>query len=591
MLARDLLPSPLIKAHERKAVPLAREESPNGRTARVIGVLVVWYLGNLVLRLGGKRYEDYRRRRTLRTFRELGMVWRHVASTVSMRTPGANADFQKALLDMPSQAAAQPFDEVLPVLREDLPAPLEEIFEAIEDQPFAATTVSQIHRARLRKEGAWVAVKIQHSLAAQVFERDLRLFRRMVRLANWLRFKPGMRWGDLAYELSEMVARELDYSYEASALQTLRHNLRGLPVYVPAAFGEYCGKRVLVMEFIQGALLSDVIQMRGTDPLRAGKWLAENKIDLDKVATSLFTIVYRQIFEDNFFHGDMRTGKIILLRNSNIALIDCIRVGNLDRESLDTQRLFFRDLAHGEYGTAAEIYFLMGFRLPKINLSKIKEQILRTWRPWETVNHVLTLPYGERAFTNMMHEVQWITAQAGFSAQWSLFKLQWALVHLDVALIHLSPSFDYLKALRDYLETSDDRKYMGKLRQMPERLANAFITLQALPKRMEEYTIFQETMMRRQAQVAHGTTTTMDAVLASMLGLLVFALFLLLVVMLPIVVEPLLPAYQAVLGGQLNGLVDHLMMEFPWQTRLIGYGACVMLMVAGQLMKKRARSN
>ena len=131
---------------------------------------------------------------------------------------------------------------------------------------------------------------------------------------------------------------------------------------------------------------------------------------------------------------------------------------------------------------------------------------------------------------------------------------------------------------------------MKKVKQMPERLAEAYITLQNLPSRMEEYTIFQETMMRRQAQVAHGTTTTMDAVLASAMGWLCFCLILGLLLLFPTVADFALPIYQRLLGAQLEGLLTHLVNEFPWQTRALAYGAGLVLLLAARIFKKHART-
>ena len=47
------------------------------------------------------------------------------------------------------------------------------MFEPFEERPFAAASIGQLHRARLRAGGVWVAVKVQRPHIRAVVERDL----------------------------------------------------------------------------------------------------------------------------------------------------------------------------------------------------------------------------------------------------------------------------------------------------------------------------------------------------------------------------------------------------------------------------------
>ena len=60
--------------------------------------------------------------------------------------------------------------------------PIEQYFSEFDDRPFAAVPIGQVHRAQLRQEGVWVAVKVQQPYSAELFERDLVLIRRFARL-------------------------------------------------------------------------------------------------------------------------------------------------------------------------------------------------------------------------------------------------------------------------------------------------------------------------------------------------------------------------------------------------------------------------
>ena len=82
----------------------------------------------------------------------------------------------------------------------------------------------------------------------------------------------------------------------------------------------------------------------------------------------------------------------------------------------------------------------------------------------------------------------------------------------------------------------------------------------------------------------------MDAVVASALGWLCFCLVIGLLLLFPIVADFALPLYQWLLGAQLEGLIMHLVHEFPWQTRALAYGAGLLFLLAARILKKHART-
>src|SRR4029077_2661552 len=77
----------------------------------------------------------------------------------------------------------------------------------------------------------------------------------------------------------------------------------------------YCGKRVLVMEFIDGIKFTRV-----GAPEMAG-------IDRRSVARILTTAMAKQIFVDRLFHADPSPGNLMILGSSQVAFLDFGAVG------------------------------------------------------------------------------------------------------------------------------------------------------------------------------------------------------------------------------------------------------------------------
>ncbi len=288
--------------------------------------------------------------------------------------------------------------------------------------------------------------------------------------------------------------------------------LTGRPVHVPQVYETYCSQRILVMQFVQGALLSGCIWMQHHYPDRLKTWLDQNNIDLEVVGDLLFQIVCRQVFEHNFFHSDMHTGNIILLKNIHIAFIECRNAGSLEVEGLTKQKMFLHALTEGEYTTAAEIYFLMVTQLPRIDLNKVKDQLLRIWRVWETRVHIKELPFSQKSLTYLTGQTYRIFNDSMFSPLWSYSKLIRTWAHLDNALAYLFPTFNYVKKMRAYFHEEQKRKTADNINRLPERTASAAAAIAKMPKRIASYSLFLEIIMRREAKVISGSASKIDAI-------------------------------------------------------------------------------
>ena len=144
---------------------------------------------------------------------------------------------------------------------------------------------------------------------------------------------------DFAFdELREQSAQLVNLQYEASAIRRMRKRLRGQRIAVPELLDRYCGRRVLVTEFIHAALMGDVLRLRREDPMRADAWLEANNIDLRRVGRRLLFSVYRQIFEHNLYHGDPTPMHIVLLKNNRTALLEFTSTTFTEREYLEIGR-------------------------------------------------------------------------------------------------------------------------------------------------------------------------------------------------------------------------------------------------------------
>jgi ubiquinone biosynthesis protein len=224
------------------------------------------------------------------------------------------------------------FDRTLPlpiaviegVLAKELGEQLSQ-FAVIEPDPLASASIGQVHRGVLTT-GDEVVVKVQRPGAREHFERDLRLLRRLTRVAQVHRLFGLSRelLDDVLSEVEEFTLRELDYLQEAEAQQRFA-TLEIDGAYTPRVYTELSTHRVLTSEFIDGVTLNEIL-----DHLGDRAWLERHRVDRDDLARR---IVHNQLIQAlgyGFFQADPHPANLILMPDGRLGYIDFGIVGELD---------------------------------------------------------------------------------------------------------------------------------------------------------------------------------------------------------------------------------------------------------------------
>jgi ubiquinone biosynthesis protein len=510
------------------------------------------------------------------TFEHLGGLWLKAGQLLSLRVDLFPKEFCQELAQLQNRSSGFPTPIARQIVEAELGAPIEELFDEFAPQPFAVASIGQVYRARLKREQVYVAVKIQKPFSDQLFDRDMMLIRWIVRVLAAVRFRTHMRW-DLGYnELSDVMKEELDYHYEASALRRMKRALRGHKIYVPRLFSRYSSRRVLVTEFIHAILMADYIRMAEDNPARLAAWLEENNVKPRKVARKLIQSMYRQLFENNLFHGDLHPGNIVLLRNSRIALIDFGSTSFTEREYLDKFVMFVQSLATRQYAKAADLSLMLTASLPNnLDVDQVKEDLVRTLRSWATRTLVKQLPYHDKSMDNVTIELVRILVGCRCTMEWGWLRIHRALTTLDTSLVYLYPDVNYTRMLQQYFARAERRRLRALLKAgLPLRILSGYDTQLNIQDRVGEYTLFQGELVRRHAQVFRGSISKVSAVMRAVVQLFGAAVALAGVAGAIVFADQHygLPA-PGVLGPQLTGWIRRIPVLDPsvWITLLLVY--------------------
>jgi len=205
----------------------------------------------------------------------------------------------------------------------------EEVFDGFEREPFAAASLGQVHRARL-KSGEPVAVKIQYPGIDRSIDSDFANLKTMLSTIRLSREQYGEVWNAVE-EVRLHFHREVDYVQEADTIEEFRRLLRDRDdVRIPRVYRDFSTSRVLTMEFIEGQHLRDYLK---------GK---PSQAERDAIGDRLLDLFFRQAFDFGLIHADPHPGNYLFLGDGRIGLLDFGCSKKFDRAFVDEHRKLFK---------------------------------------------------------------------------------------------------------------------------------------------------------------------------------------------------------------------------------------------------------
>jgi predicted unusual protein kinase regulating ubiquinone biosynthesis (AarF/ABC1/UbiB family) len=213
--------------------------------------------------------------------------------------------YREALVKLQEAAPPMPVRTVHAVLAQQLGGRWRDRFREFDDNPAAAASIGQVHRATWR-DGRDVAVKIQYPGAGTALMADLNQLARFARLFAAL--FPGMEVKPLIAELKARAEEELDYALEADAQRTFAAAYADDDqIVVPRVVAS--SPKVIVSEWLEGTPLSRIIA-EGTKEQR------------DRAGLLMTVLHFSGPERAGLLHADPHPGNFRLLPDGRLGVID-----------------------------------------------------------------------------------------------------------------------------------------------------------------------------------------------------------------------------------------------------------------------------
>lgn len=253
------------------------------------------------------------------------------------------------------------------IIQQEWDGDIEDYVQEIEDQPVASASIGEVYKAYLL-DGTPIAIKVQRHRVEEIFRTDFKALRIVFWiLARVTSFGKKSDLGALYRELVEVISKELDFEKELKHSIYFKERYKDWEgVYVPEYYEHLSTRRVMVMEWIEGAKVTD------------SSFIRENNLNREQIAKRVFDIFTDQLISAGMFHADPHSGNLMIRADGTIVMIDFGMVGEIKQGDANNIRMLIQGFILNDYDQVINALEKMDFLLPHANYQKLKRLLNET---------------------------------------------------------------------------------------------------------------------------------------------------------------------------------------------------------------------
>lgn len=393
-------------------------------------VHVVWVLLSFIVWRGAVRLRLVRRPektadRFRRSLERLGGAFVKLGQMLGIRRDLLPEEFVNSLQLLQDRVQPFPSPQARAEIEYRLGKPIDQLFADFDDDPLAAASLAQVHKARLI-DGRDVVVKVRRPDVKKNITQDMRLL--YVALRFVMLMWPGLgryRPVELFRELEHNLRRELDFRIEAHNIQRFSEGMKQFDtVHVPAVVDDLYAESVLITQLSGGCRVDDPKVVDGTR-------LAQNFVD---------AYLY-QFFVMGFFHGDPHPGNLFIRPEGSICFHDFGLVGFLDRKTRRDLGAFVQAMVNGDSAWLVDTYLDLGVVTGEVDKTELRRGIEEMLKEYEV------LPLSEWSFAEAFLEIVRIGRAQNIRLPHNLLVFMRTSFLMESTVRSLDPNYNLVEGL------------------------------------------------------------------------------------------------------------------------------------------------
>jgi len=275
--------------------------------------------------------------------------------------------FIKELSGLVDRVPVMPFSYARTLLNQEWEGGIAGNIQEINETAVASASIGQVYRATLT-DGSDVAIKVQRYRIQDIFYMDFKALKIVFWIiSTFTSFGKQANLSELYQELIIVMEKELDFEQELKYGTYFKKRYKNNSnIHIPAYYEQLCTKKVLVMEWVEGAKITDF------------RFLYKHHINVRETAKVLFDFYMDQFLSNGYFHADPHAGNVLIRQDGKIIIIDFGMIGEIRQQDTHYFKQLIQCFIMDDYDCMIEILDEMNFILPNANRKKLKKILKQT---------------------------------------------------------------------------------------------------------------------------------------------------------------------------------------------------------------------
>jgi ubiquinone biosynthesis protein len=395
---------------------------------------------------------------------ELGPTFIKFGQIMSTRTELLPPGLIEELKKLQDRVPPVSFSQLRPEIEDHCEA-FEDCYQHIDEEPLAAASLAQVHRAQL-KDGTEVVLKIKRPGIDALIETDIAILRSLAERIE--RSFPESRVYNpigLVQDFAEQIRKELDFTKDGKNGERLANNFADWEgIKIPKMYWQYTSRNLLVMEYIEGVRIDqkEKIEEMGIDPVA--------------IAERGFNAYMKQIFEDGFFHGDPHFGNLLITKDGDLAFLDFGIIGVLRPEKQQVYINLLRSIETNDINLLYQTLQDLGADIKPEHEDPLKDDL-----------YILLADYNETRlkefnFSTMVEDLTSVLRKYQLRVPMNMMLMLKVIMEVASVGAALDPNFNFSLHSRNYLDRLSRQMTTEKIiKDTVQSIADSLNGLMGLP--------------------------------------------------------------------------------------------------------------
>ena len=409
-----------------------------------------------------------------RALTALGPAYVKFGQILSTRPDVVGREIARELRILQDKLPPFPVAAARAIIERELGRPLEEMYADF-GPPVAAASIAQVHAALDRASGRRVAVKVLRPGVERRMRVDVDSFYFIADALELLLPKARrLRPRAVVDHFNGVVTAEMDLRLEAASASEYRDNTAGDPLFhVPAVAWDLSGRRVLTIEWVEGAPAGDPEALRALG------------VDLPRLAERVIQTFLTHALQHGFFHADMHQGNLKVRADGAILALDFGIMGRLDKSTRRTYAEILYGFLVRDYRRIAEVHFEAGYVPSDHDVDHFAQALRSIGEP------IFGQDVSRISMARLLAHLFEVTERFGMRTQTQLILLQRTMVVVEGVARSLDPHVNLWTTAKPVVEAWM-RDHLGP-KAVARDLRDALIILSRLAPRLPD---LAETLLR-----------------------------------------------------------------------------------------------